>query len=304
MKKTISTIIVTYNRKNELFRCIDAVINQTSKTDHLIIVNNASTDGTEMDVVNKYGDSLTLINLPTNTGGSGGFYTGLKYAHESFNTDYYWMMDDDGYPSEKCLELLLSEADNYDYLMPVSIDINDHKKLSWAVPLKNKRKTESYDEIKKNWGKIMNFVAPFNGALLSRNCVEKVGYINKDFFIWGDELEHYYRCKKNKINPVSLVAAEFYHPAAKLPKVKIFFGLINVFYVESDLRMVCLARNYTYNYIHYDKKYKILLKFLMYTWLFLITRHGDFAGWKLYCASVMDGFKGDFTRHLKYLEAK
>lgn len=95
--------------------------------------------------------------------------------------------------------------------------------------------------------------------------------------------------------------AVFYHPAAKLHFVSICFGLFKVPYVDSPLRMICLARNYTYIYLHYDKKIKIFIKFLMYTWLFLITRHGDIKGWKLYINSVRDGFKGDFTRHLKYL---
>ena len=44
--KSISTVVVTYNRSTELIRCINAVINQTRKIDSLVIVNNASTDDT------------------------------------------------------------------------------------------------------------------------------------------------------------------------------------------------------------------------------------------------------------------
>ena len=222
-----------------------------------------------------------------NGGGSYGFSTAMQEAFENLKTDLYWMMDDDGYPSKDCLKELLPYSISYDYIMPASIDIDDHSKLSWPVRKKDGVKTTEYSELCKSWGDIMDFVTPFNGVLLSSKCLQKVGYVNKDFFIWGDEYDHYWRCKKQGINPVTLLKAKFYHPSQKLPLVKICFGLFTAPYVDSKLRMVCLARNYTYIYKNYGQAYKIPLKFLQYTWLFLITRHLDFQGWKLYIVSVV-----------------
>ncbi|WP_019205566.1 glycosyltransferase [Limosilactobacillus ingluviei] len=320
-RNTITAIVVTYNRKKELIRCLEAVFAQSALIDNILIIDNASSDQTEEHLANKYGyDSSKVIgNVPVkvfqhgktnvfiyrsefNGGGSRGFYLGMKFAFEKFDTDLYWMMDDDGYPSSNCLEQLMTKVDQYDYLMPVSIDIADHSQLSWPVRNKKGVKVIEYQDLKQSWGKIMNFVTPFNGVLLTKNCVEKVGYINKNFFIWGDEYDHYWRCKKEGINPVTLLDAEFYHPSQKLPLVKICFGLTSAPYVDSKLRMVCLARNYTYIYKHYGQGYKIPLKFLQYTWLFLITRHFDFEGWQLYIKSVGDGLRGDFTRHQQYLK--
>lgn len=318
---SISAIIVTYNRKTDLLRCIKYVLNQTVKPDNLILVNNASTDNTLQDTfdffdynsenfqnteelqficeINK--SNVYIINKTVNTGGAGGFYTGLKTAHEMLNTDFYWMMDDDGYPETHCLEQLISMSDKYDYIMPTSIDINDHTKLSWPTRKKNGKKTGFYNDLKQSWGQIMNYVTPFNGILLSRKCVEEAGYINKDFFIWGDDYEHYYRCKQKGFTPVTFIDSIFYHPAQKVQMVKIFFGLIPIAYSDSKIRMVCLARNWTYIYKHYSRPYMIPVKYLMYLWLFIFTRHGDFDGWRLYRQSVKDGLKEDFTGHLKYL---
>ena len=47
MNKSVSAIIVTYNRINELLRCINSVKTQSILPNHIIIVNNASTDDTE-----------------------------------------------------------------------------------------------------------------------------------------------------------------------------------------------------------------------------------------------------------------
>ncbi len=317
----ISAVIVTFNRKNDLLRCLNAVISQSKHPDEIVIVNNASTDGTydalcdffsieKKDIIfdktiqltQKNGIIINLCNMSVNSGGSGGFHEGLKIANEELNSDYFWLMDDDGYPNEKCLEMLFAKAAKYDYIMPTSIDITNNEQLSWATRMRNGRRTISYDELKSSWGDIMDYVTPFNGILLSKKCVNEVGYINKNFFIWGDEYDHYWRCKKIGIQPVTLLDAQFYHPAQKLPLVKICFGLFSVPYVDSPLRMVCLARNYTYIYRHYNQKWKIPIKWVMYWWLFIITRHCDLKGWKLYKLSVKDGFNEDFSRHLQYLK--
>lgn len=318
MKTT--AVIVTYNRKKDLLRCLQAVLSQTLTIDDIVIVNNASTDGTYEELCNFFSKDkekkfdkvyllseinkikIHIINMSKNLGGSGGFHNGLKIANEELHSDYFWLMDDDGYPSENCLEMLFSKVSLYDYIMPTSIDIDNHENLSWPTRMKNGKKTARYDELQYSWGEIMNYVTPFNGILLSKKCVESVGYINKDFFLWGDEYDHYWRCKQNGFEPVTLLAARFFHPAQKMSLVKICFGLFSVPYVDSPLRMVCLARNYTYIYRHYAQKWKIPVKWIMYWWLFIITRHGDIKGWKLYKASVKDGFKEDFTRHLQFLK--
>jgi rhamnopyranosyl-N-acetylglucosaminyl-diphospho-decaprenol beta-1,3/1,4-galactofuranosyltransferase len=211
------------------------------------------------------------------------------------------MMDDDGYPSQECLERLLLFVSQYDYVTPVCINIDNHNELSWFTRMKNFKRTNCYRKLKESWGDIMNYVTPFNGVLLSKQCVAKVGYVNKYLFLWGDEYEHYYRCKKNGFVPVTIMNALFFHPAQKLPLVPVVRGLFAVPYVDSKLRMICLIRNGIYISLHYRNKLRILLHLLAYSWLFLITRKLDIEGYKLYLASVMDAFKNDFTRHLKYL---
>lgn len=320
--KTVTGIVVTYNRKEALARCLEALFQQTQKITQILVIDNASTDGTLdyledkfefvlthplvadhlVEAFSRKGTKVYLYRNSENGGGSLGFHMGMKIAHTQFKSDLYWMMDDDGYPDSKCLDQLMAVSDQYDYIMPTSIDITDHQRLSWPVRKRSGKKTTSYSELQSDWGNIMDYVTPFNGILLSQRCLEVVGYINKDFFIWGDEYDHYWRCVKQGIQPVTLLSAKFYHPAQKLPLVKICFGLMTAPYVDSELRMVCLARNYTYIYNHYGQGYKIPLKFLQYSWLFLITRHGDFAGWKRYIQSVADGLRGDFTRHKQYLK--
>lgn len=318
--KTVTAIVVTYNRKKELVNCINHLLDQTCRLKNILIMDNCSDDGTIDSLNDKFNINIQMshnvlqevgqihntniyvYSSDHNGGGSYGFSIAMEEAFKHLKTDLYWMMDDDGYPSNDCLEQLLAKTDNYEYIMPTSIDIKNHNKLSWPVRMKNGVKTINYLELCNSWGEIMDFVTPFNGVLLSNECLRKVGYVNKKFFIWGDEYDHYWRCKQHGISPVTLLSAKFYHPSQKLPLVKICFGLFRAPYVDSKLRMICLARNYTYIYKNYGQAYKIPLKFIQYTWLFLVTRHFDFDGWKLYILSVKDGLKGDFSRHKKYIK--
>lgn len=317
----ICSIVVTFNRKKELLRCINALLNQTYKVDSILIVDNCSEDGTYEYLVAEGIFNSCLVNSEEllevnflkgicvlyyrtgmNLGGAGGFYTGLKLAFELKKFDAYWLMDDDGYPSATCLEKQVPSIEQYAYVMPVSIDIEDHQKLSWAARKRNGKKTLSYQELKESWGNLMDYVFPFNGSLLNNNIVQDVGYINKDLFIWGDDYEHYWRCKKKGYSPVTVTAAEFYHPSHKMQFVPIFWNKIKVPFSDSKLRMLCLIRNYTYIYWHYDKKIKIIGQFLIYSWLYLITRKFDMKGYEFYLKAVKDGLKSDFTGHIKYLK--
>lgn len=316
----VACVIVTYNRRELLSRCLEAVLKQSYPVTSIYIIDNASTDGTFEYLVEKHlvskkeiqnetvvdvsiGESnIKYYKLSSNEGGAGGFYTGLKLAHETNEFDAFWLMDDDGYPSDNCLQKEMKFLSQYNYVMPVSIDIENHKKLSWATKKKDNIKTEILEELRNDWGEIMPFIFPFNGSLLSKKIVDEVGYINPKLFIWGDDYEHYYRCLKHGFSPVTILSAEFYHPVNKAPTVPICFGLVKIPYVESDLRFVCLIRNWAY-IDKCNRRYLHLLKsFLGYSWLFLFTQKFNLQKYRLFLGSFTDGLKNRFDRHKKFLK--
>ena len=46
MDKRIACIVVTYNRKELLFNCIQHICNQSYRPETIYVIDNASTDGT------------------------------------------------------------------------------------------------------------------------------------------------------------------------------------------------------------------------------------------------------------------
>jgi len=66
IKKRVAAIIVTYNRRDLLLRCIESIKNQSLAPDLIIIVDNASTDGTLQFLKQQVvvgGDNIKIIEL-------------------------------------------------------------------------------------------------------------------------------------------------------------------------------------------------------------------------------------------------
>ena len=109
-----AAVVVTYNRKELLRQSLTAILNQEEYGADIIIIDNASSDGTA-DMVSKEFNLPQIIyrNTGTNLGGAGGFQYGVREAMNApkgYAYDYVWMMDDDTIPHDDCLKELM-EAD-------------------------------------------------------------------------------------------------------------------------------------------------------------------------------------------------
>lgn len=204
MEKVIA-VVVTYNRRELLSQCITALRNQTKKLDAILVVNNGSTDDTEEWL--KTQPDLDFVTQK-NTGSGGGFSTGINWAFKN-KYAWIWCMDDDGYPKEDALEKILAPQTKQISLRNCAVLNKDDKEtFVW--------KTKNYTNIKEVEGNIIEGAGhPFNGTMIHRNIVEKVGAPRPGLFLWGDETEYYYRITKKNNIPVFTVADSIhYHPAA------------------------------------------------------------------------------------------
>jgi rhamnopyranosyl-N-acetylglucosaminyl-diphospho-decaprenol beta-1,3/1,4-galactofuranosyltransferase len=204
MEKVIA-VVVTYNRKKLLAECISAIRNQTYPVDKILVINNGSIDSTEA-WLRKQPDVHFITQK--NLGSAGGFYTGIKKAfQESYS--WIWLMDDDGNPKEDALEKLL-EPNLDDLCLRTCAVINKEDKKSFVW------KTGSFKTIDEPKEKLLkNNIHPFNGTLVHRKIVERVGFPNPGLFLWGDETEYYFRIiKKNSIPAFTILNSIHYHPAA------------------------------------------------------------------------------------------
>lgn len=242
----VSTIIVTFNRKELLIKCLEAVLRQSYLPKTIYIIDNASTDGTE-ELLKEKGLHHGLINsvaihyerLPQNSGGAGGFHAGMKLAHEN-GCDAVWMMDDDGLPDQDCLKNLLPHLDQYDYLSPMVIDIQNEDMMAFEGC------TVSEFMKREKGGIVKGCANPFNGILYSKKLIDTIGYPKKEMFIWGDEINYDLRAKAAGFYPAMVVSSIHRHPLNRQRYVR-YLGKHMMVVPEQDWKLFCYLRNKTYN---------------------------------------------------------
>lgn len=108
----VVAVVVTFNRKELLLRCLEALAAQTRAVDEVVLVDNGSTDGTfealeDPDATR--GLPIRLVRLMRNGGAAEGFHVGIAAALER-ESDWLWLMDDDCLPDHDALERLLDSA--------------------------------------------------------------------------------------------------------------------------------------------------------------------------------------------------
>ena len=233
MNETTATVVVTYNRKEFLLDCLDALRNQTYKLDAIYIIDNLSTDGTpELLLENNYipslpptkiKENLTLehsiasscfpketihiiyIRKCLNDGGAGGFYEGLKQAYDDGH-EWIWVMDDDVEAVTGAVEILNKWKKRSLVIQPSRIH-TDNSELIWAgwfLPeFGYEYHSQNFQTRLNNLGYVYVNFACFEGMFINRKVIEKIGYPDKRFFFCGDDTM--YGFKASQLTDIILI---------------------------------------------------------------------------------------------------
>lgn len=205
--ETVVAVVVTYNRIDDLKKCIRSLQDQTRPLDAIIVINNGSTDGTDEWLPHQTG-IITVTQL--NLGGAGGFATGIETAHKA-GYDWIWCMDDDCLAAPDALERLLASPNIGPCIKNcVSVSTEDNSDLAFHVdrPQQSYRKVSDMTQFDLVFG-VASF---FNGTLISAEVVRNIGVPDKKLFIWGDEVEYMTRAEKMGYPVVTVPNSVFYHP--------------------------------------------------------------------------------------------
>lgn len=190
----VAAVIVTFNRLAKLKKVIAAIEAQSTAPTHLVIVDNASTDGTgEYLATVESSIPVDVVSLPTNTGGAGGFSAGMRRGYE-LGADFVWIMDDDGYPEPEALERLLSglSAASDELGAPVPFACSVVVFTDGAIcEMNNPAPTWDWGRLLvKGQNSVMVEQCSFVSVLIPRWVLETFGLPFKEYFIWFDDAEY------------------------------------------------------------------------------------------------------------------
>jgi GT2 family glycosyltransferase len=204
----VVAVVVTYQRLELLRDALAAVLGQVRPPDAVLVVDNASTDGTAEAVRAEFPE-VDLHVLRHNTGGAGGFAAGLRRALES-GADLVWLMDDDTVPREDALLRLLearagAAAPALVASRVVWTDGRDHPMNTprpWPLARRRQREAAAAQ------GCVAVRSASFVSVLLDADAVRAVGLPVADYFLWNDDFEYTARLLRGRsglLCPASVV---------------------------------------------------------------------------------------------------
>ena len=211
----IAAIVVTYNRKELLSKCIEALLKQENALCDVIIWDNASTDGTDQIGAIRY-RRVRYLRSKENKGCTYGITESIKVAY-SVGYEAVWILDDDMEPNSLALFELVKAANVLDRWGCLSSCVywtdgticnsNRQKKGIFTFVQDEEYKRKSIIPVKMvSWGSMF----------LNLSAVKEVGLPISEFFIYTDDYEISNRVgKKYGVYVVTASAVKHYMPINK-----------------------------------------------------------------------------------------
>lgn len=200
---TVAAFVLTRNRKVLLGECIRGLLGQTHPVDEIIVLDNASTDGTR-----SYLEEQGLLGRvryerrEENTGGAGGYREGVRLLQET-GCDWLWLMDDDAEPVPDALETMLAAPFEGSRCGAVvhpdgTLDLQHRCSIGrFIVPLPESAYSPGrYERVD---------CASFVGLLMDAGASQRAGLPVAEFFIGYDDAEYSLRLDEIRLVPESRI---------------------------------------------------------------------------------------------------
>ncbi|MBQ8597714.1 MAG: glycosyltransferase family 2 protein [Lachnospiraceae bacterium] len=193
MSKT-TVVIPNYNGIKYLENCLSSLLEGTV-IPHVIVVDNASSDGSREIVEEKFGQ-VQLVTFEENTGFCKAVNAGIKAA----DTEYVMLLNNDTVADREMIEHLEAALDGAPYAFAVAAkminlyapekldDAGDfYSALGWAYARGKDKPVTCYDEP----GRV--FSACAGAALYRRSVFEEIGYFDENHFAYLEDMDIGYR---------------------------------------------------------------------------------------------------------------
>jgi len=251
----------TFNDADVIEQVLEALRCQTRSPDAILIVDNASTDGT---LDRTFPENVTIIRNSENLGPSGAVRIGFTHAL-GHGFDWVWIFDADSVPEPDALESLLAffeglppaKREQLCFLagwpltetgdikqQPISLE-----RALELIPLASVRDFTQCD------------CTLWSGSLYRMAAVARIGLPSPDYVIDMCEIEYGYRARQNGFTSYIVHNGMIRHDVGRNPGVvtRLYrFGPISItFYETSPFRTYYSIRNVIYFWLYQYKPRRI-----------------------------------------------
>jgi len=192
----ISVIIVNYNGRHFLDACLSSLINQTFQDIEIILVDNASTDGTAGYIRRNY-PSVIIIENAENRGFAGGINDGIRVARGN----YILTLNNDTTADPQFVEHLKNAMDNEDTIgmCAAKMLFPDGRINSAGMCISRSGAAWDRGMFSLDAGQFNipeEVFGPCAGAALYRKkLLDEIGLFDEDFFLFMEDVDLAFRAR-------------------------------------------------------------------------------------------------------------
>jgi rhamnopyranosyl-N-acetylglucosaminyl-diphospho-decaprenol beta-1,3/1,4-galactofuranosyltransferase len=282
----VCAVVVTRDRRDLLRRCLLALQQERRPPDGILVVDNASSDGSAEMVSGEF-PGAELLRLEENVGGAGGFHRGAARAYAS-GYDWLWLLDDDTLPTGNSLGALLAGAARAPGGVPLLLTSQVRWKDERLHPM-------NYPVPRWRWrrelaagvadGLLLIRYATFVSVAVHRAAIDRFGLPLEHFFLWGDDVEFTARVLRD--NPGYLVPESIVyhwtpspHPAATPTTDRFYYHARNSLLILRGSSLRSIER------VDYARYYLRTLA------QYIRVNRADARRWRLLLRALRDGARG------------
>lgn len=201
MKSKVSVVIPNYNGKEYLENCMESLMNQTFKNFEIVLVDDASSDNSAKDIMDKYGNGngqtdIRYIFHNENKGFAQSVNDGIKAS----KAEYVILLNNDTIADKKFVYAMLKSILRSDKIFSVSAKMLSMKDksimddggdyyclLGWAFSPDKDKKADKCNKRKRI------FSACGGAAIYRKKILEEIGMFDSAHFAYLEDVDVGYR---------------------------------------------------------------------------------------------------------------
>lgn len=219
MPPLISVIVLNWNGKQFLGSCLRALQAQTYPNFEVVLVENGSNDGSTEYLRQEFGawDKLKLLELPQNTGFSGGNLAGLNHANPE--SRYIATLNNDTVADPRWLEELAFALENHSAEWAAAcgpMTFANDPELIASAGIEIRRNGLALDraigeKLQTNQTEREIFGVCAGAALYRREAIEAVGFFDPAFFAYLEDADLAWRLRLSGWRSLYIPEAQVTH---------------------------------------------------------------------------------------------
>jgi GT2 family glycosyltransferase len=175
----VSIVTICWNRKQDILESLEGIYNIEYDNLEVIVVDNASTDGTQKEIETKFPE-VKLLKMFKNIG-----IEAYNIGFENAKGEYIVILDDDSFPEKNAIKRMVSKFEEDSNLGLVAFDVRNYYNYDEVV---------SVNEINEK-AEAKDYFMAFNGAGagVRKDLFKSIGYYPEEFFLYWNEQDTAFR---------------------------------------------------------------------------------------------------------------